>query len=62
MQKEAWYDAAAGPHRNLADTRDKAEHQGKRKMLAHAFAAKTVLELECVLQQRISALLMDLQP
>ncbi|KAI5457521.1 cytochrome P450 [Mariannaea sp. PMI_226] len=49
MLKEAWYDAGAGAHRNLADTRVKAEHQAKRKMFAHAFAAKTVLKLEPVL-------------
>jgi benzoate 4-monooxygenase len=56
MLKEAWYDAAAGPHRNLADTRDKAEHQARRKMLAHAFAAKTVVALEPLLQETIVAL------
>lgn len=56
MLKEAWYDAAAGPHRNLADTRDKAEHQSRRKMLAHAFAAKTVVALEPMLQETIAVL------
>jgi hypothetical protein len=33
--KDAWYDGGAGEHRNMADTREKAEHQAKRKMLAH---------------------------
>lgn len=56
MLKEAWYDAAAGPHRNLADARDKVEHQAKRKMLAHTFAPKTVMKFEPVLQERIRAL------
>ncbi|KAH7118641.1 cytochrome P450 [Dactylonectria estremocensis] len=60
MLKEGWYDAGAGAHRNLSDTRDKAEHQAKRKMLAHAFAAKTVTELEPVLQETIHAMLTQL--
>lgn len=59
MLKSDWYDAAAGPHRNLADTRDKAEHQGKRKMLAHTFAAKTVLVFEPILRQNLTVF-MDL--
>ncbi|KAL2669787.1 hypothetical protein Neosp_015232 [[Neocosmospora] mangrovei] len=54
MLKEAWYDAGAGVHRNLADTRVKAEHQAKRKMLAHAFAAKTVVGLEPILVETLS--------
>ncbi|KAI8710999.1 Cytochrome P450 [Fusarium sp. LHS14.1] len=54
MFKEAWYDAGAGAHRNLADTRVKVEHQAKRKMLAHAFAAKTVVGLEPILVETLS--------
>ncbi|KNG90454.1 hypothetical protein ANOM_001246 [Aspergillus nomiae NRRL 13137] len=57
MLKADWYDAAAGPHRNLADTRDKSEHQAKRKMLAHTFAAKTVVAFEPLLQENLSNLL-----
>ncbi|KAH0848633.1 hypothetical protein AYO21_02837 [Fonsecaea monophora] len=49
MMKEAFYDSGAGAHRNLADARDKIEHQTKRKMLAHAFAQKTIVGLEPVL-------------
>jgi cytochrome P450 len=49
MMKEGFYDAAASAHRNLADARDKYEHQAKRKMLAHAFAQKTIVGLEPVL-------------
>jgi benzoate 4-monooxygenase len=59
MLKDVWYDAAAGPHRNLADARDKAEHQGKRKMFAHTFAAKTVVTFEPLLHENLSRL-MDL--
>ncbi|KGO51285.1 Cytochrome P450 [Penicillium expansum] len=57
MLKDIWYDAGAGPHRNLADARDKAEHQAKRKMFAHTFAAKTVVGFEPQLRENISALL-----
>ncbi|KAH8805083.1 cytochrome P450 [Xylogone sp. PMI_703] len=54
MMKEAWYDAGAGVHRNLPDSRDKKQHQAKRKMLAHAFAQKTIVDLEPLLVQTIS--------
>lgn len=53
MMKDPWYDAGAAMHRNLADCRDKPEHQGKRKMLAHVFAAKTVLAYEPLLQETL---------
>lgn len=62
MLKDAWYDAGAGVHRNIADTRNKAEHQAKRKVLAHAFAAKTVISLEPLLVETMKLLMakMDL--
>ncbi|KUJ17671.1 cytochrome P450, partial [Mollisia scopiformis] len=44
--KDAWYDGGAGEHRHMADARLKAEHQRKRKMLAHLFAQKTIAGLE----------------
>lgn len=64
MMKDVWYDAGAGPHRNLADARDKTEHQGKRKMFAHTFAAKTVIGFEPQLRDTISSLvrLLDREP
>jgi cytochrome P450 len=43
------YDGGAGEYRHLADTRVKAEHQAKRKMLAHFFAQKTIAGLEPVI-------------
>lgn len=46
MLKAGWNNAAAVPHRNLADAHDKVEHRGKRKMFAHTFAAKTVVTFE----------------
>lgn len=60
MLKEGWYDAGAGAHRNLSDARDKLEHQAKRKMLAHAFAAKTVVGLEPILKTTVEELMGEL--
>lgn len=54
MMKDGWYDAGAGMHRNLPDSRDKHQHQAKRKMLAHAFAQKTIVGLEPLLHETIS--------
>jgi cytochrome P450 len=54
--KDAWYDGGAGEHRNMADARVKAEHQAKRKMLAHIFAQKTIANLEPVVAETIAVL------
>jgi cytochrome P450 len=55
--KDAWYDGGAGEYRHMADTRVKAEHQAKRKMLAHVFAQKTIANLEPVITDTIAVLL-----
>ena len=60
MLKQEWYDAGAGEFRNLADVRDKAEHQRKRKMLAHVFAAKTVVAFEPLLVETLGTFLNQL--
>jgi len=49
--KDAWYDGGAGEHRHLADVRVKAEHQRKRKMMAHVFAQKTIANLEPIVTE-----------
>ncbi|KAL4875192.1 cytochrome P450 [Aspergillus karnatakaensis] len=49
--KDKFYDAGAGPHRSMADTRSKEEHQRKRKTLAHVFALKTIIGLEPVVRK-----------
>ena len=41
----------------MADTRSKAEHQSKRKRMAHLFSQKTVAEMEPVIADRTKALL-----
>jgi cytochrome P450 len=40
----------------MADARVKAEHQKKRKMLAHVFAQKTIANLEPVISDTIAVL------
>jgi benzoate 4-monooxygenase len=50
--KDAWYDGGAGDYRHMADVRVKAEHQAKRKKLAHLFAQKTIAGLEPVINDR----------
>lgn len=56
MLKDAWYDGGAGEHRNMADSRIKAEHQAKRKALAHIFAQKTITGLEPVISEAVGKL------
>jgi len=55
--KDAWYDGGAGVFRNMADSRIKAEHQAKRKKLAHVFAQKTIATLEPVITDTVASLL-----
>lgn len=57
MLKDAWYDGGAGEHRNMADTRVKAEHQAKRKALAHIFAQKTIAGLEPIISEAVGNLI-----
>jgi cytochrome P450 len=54
--KDGWYDGGAGTHRNMGDTRDKAEHQFKRKKLAHVFAQKTIVSLEREVKSMVEVL------
>lgn len=50
------YDGRAGEHRRMADMGVKAEHQAKRKMLAHLFAQKTIAGLEPVINDTTAVL------
>ena len=58
--KDAWYDAGAGEHRSMGDTRVKAAHQLKRKMFAHVFAQKTIATLEHVVTDKIGLLVREI--
>lgn len=55
--KDAWYDGGASEFRHMADTRVKAEHQAKRKKLAHVFAQKSIATLEPVITDTVATLL-----
>lgn len=59
--KDAWYDGGAGEYRHMADARIKSEHQSKRKMLAHIFAQKTILNLEPVVAECTATLVDQLR-
>src|ERR1700753_3599457 len=60
MLKEGFYDGGAGEFRNMADARVKAEHQRKRKMIAHIFAQKTIQGLEPAVRGTIAVLVEQL--
>ncbi|KAF7556244.1 hypothetical protein G7046_g6341 [Stylonectria norvegica] len=55
--KDVWYDGGAGAGRAMADTRSKAEHQSKRKRMAHLFSQKSIASMENVIVGRVNALL-----
>jgi cytochrome P450 len=57
LLKDAFYDGGAGEFRNLADTRVKAEHQAKRRMLGHVFAQRSVTNLEPAIASCIETLM-----
>ncbi|KAG1823417.1 cytochrome P450 [Suillus subaureus] len=44
--KSNFYDAFVSIHRGLFNTRDRADHSRKRKIVAHVFSQKNVLEFE----------------
>lgn len=56
LLKEGWYDGGARTYRNMGDTRDKAEHQSKRKKFAHVFAQKTIVGLEPMVHSMVQTL------
>ena len=59
--KDGWYDGGAGEFRNMADARIKADHQQKRKLLAHVFAQKTIANLEPVISDTVAILLAQVE-
>ncbi|KAF8853868.1 hypothetical protein BDZ45DRAFT_63031 [Acephala macrosclerotiorum] len=56
MLKDAWCDGGVGKYRHMADSRVKAEYQGKRKMFAHVFDQKTITNLEPVFAKQTATL------
>lgn len=54
--KDAWYDGGAGEYRHMSDATVKAEHQKKRKLLAHVFAQKSLIDLEPIIAETVFSL------
>jgi len=55
--KSEFYDAFVSIHRGLFNTRDRADHARKRKIVSHIFSQKNVLEFEPIARIYIDQLL-----
>ena len=55
--KSNFYDAFVVVHRGLFNTRDRADHARKRKIVSHIFSLKSVLEFEPYIRLHIGELL-----
>ncbi|OQU98782.1 hypothetical protein CLAIMM_04512 [Cladophialophora immunda] len=60
LMKADFYDTLAGEYHNIANTRDREEHQRKRKYISNAFALSNILELEPKIAGTLSLLLSKL--
>ncbi|KAK2461176.1 hypothetical protein APHAL10511_006703 [Amanita phalloides] len=56
-RKSNFYDAFVSIRRGVFNTRDRAEHTRKRKIIAHVFSQKSVLEFEPQLKHYVSQLI-----
>lgn len=54
--KSNFYDAFVSIHRGLFNTRDRAQHTRKRKIVSHIFSPKSVLEFEPIAQSYVAQL------
>ncbi|RSH77163.1 uncharacterized protein EHS24_003797 [Apiotrichum porosum] len=52
--KSDFYDAFVSIRRGLFNTRDRAEHTRKRKMVSHTFSAKSIREFEPYMQENLA--------
>ncbi|CAK7206490.1 hypothetical protein SEUCBS139899_009286 [Sporothrix eucalyptigena] len=52
--KSDFYDAFVSIRRGLFNTRDRAEHTRKRKVVAHTFSAKSVLQFEPYIHENLA--------
>lgn len=60
VTKDSFYDRVAGNAHDLVQLRDRGEHSARRKALANAFAAKTVVNMEDVIASAGNQLLQRL--
>ncbi|UKZ78506.1 hypothetical protein TrVFT333_006248 [Trichoderma virens FT-333] len=51
--KSEFYDAFVSIRRGLFNTRDRAEHTRKRKMVSHTFSAKSIVQFEPYIHQNL---------
>ncbi|KAI7152456.1 hypothetical protein KC349_g8972 [Hortaea werneckii] len=58
--KDEIYDRMAGDAHDLVQLRDREEHSGRRKAIANAFAAKTVVNMESVIRKAFGQLIKNL--
>jgi benzoate 4-monooxygenase len=57
--KSDFYDAFVSIHRGLFNTRNRADHARKRKIVSHIFSLKNVLEFEPYIRLHIADLLIQ---
>ncbi|VUC31294.1 unnamed protein product [Clonostachys rosea] len=56
VAKDEFYDRIAGDAHDLVQLRGRGEHSERRKELANAFAAKTVVNMETIIRKTLSQL------
>jgi benzoate 4-monooxygenase len=60
VHKDAFYDRVASDAHDLVQLRDRGEHSGRRKAIANAFAAKSIVNMESVIRNAFHQLLMKI--
>lgn len=60
VNKDAFYDRVASDAHDLVQLRNRSEHSGRRKAIANAFAAKTVVNMESVIRNAFYQLLLKI--
>ena len=58
IHKDVFYDRVASDAHDLVQLRDRGEHSSRRKAIANAFAAKTVVNMESVIRNLFHKLLL----
>ena len=56
VAKDEFYDRLAGDAHDLVQIRNRGEHANRRKALANAFAAKTVVNMEPIIRRTLAQL------
>lgn len=56
LESSEYYDAFVSIQRGLFNTRDRAEHSRKRKMVSHTFSAKSIAQFEPYMKYNLEQL------